>query len=341
VSDLIGYLVQKIVWVKNGEEVDRSFLKEMTYTETIDLSGPRLTLMFNDPDSILTDSEWLHLKIGDILEVTFEDTVYRDRLSVVLRFTIVTIPRAGDTLTINCFQEDVYRLKQPTDSPILFTHKSVRQILGQLIPDLGARIEPQIDSFPILEDYHLLPGQRPSLLVRQMAMEQGAMAFFSRNRFYFRSLETLRDAVEERIYYEWNNNNAENQIVHVEVLNVDEVIRDRVVRQYIGWNMEQGFVRGACNYPRAPVEFAGSPHKLTLTNLLTIALPVLDLTMIGDGRLEPGLALEFGWHVDDKIRPFNESLPTCGVVGAVSHYCAGNQYHCRAKIVIPLNESQG
>ena len=342
-SNQVANLIQKILWIGTGEEVDKSFMREATYVETIDLSGPRLSILFDDPDSILTDSDWFQIKIGDILKVTFEDPTYRSGMNMTLKFVILTMPKDGSILTFHCFQEDVYRLKMPAKEAQLFVQKSVRDILYSLIPGLPAgRIEDFIDDFPVVEDYHLLPGMRPSLMIRQMAREQGALVFFSRNKFYFKTLYELRDGalVNERIEYEYNNNMADNQITHMEVMNVDQIIGDRIVREYLGWHMEDGYTKGECDYPNAPVEFVGVAHKITLSNLLAFALPLLDLTMIGDGRLEPGVPLDFVWNVSDSVRLFDDSLPVEGVVGVISHYCTGDQYNCRAKIVIPLDESQ-
>jgi len=346
-SNQVANLIQKIVWIGTGEEIDTSFMREATFTETIDLSGPRLTIMFDDPDSILTDSLDIQggggyeIKIGDILEITFEDPVYRARMDTKLKFVILTMPKDGTRITFNCFQEDVYKLKMPANQARLFVNKTAREILYTLIPGLPEkRIEDKIDDFAVVEDYHLLPGMRPSLMIRQMAIEHGAMAFFSRNKFYFKTLLDLRDEVEERVYYEYNNPMGENQITHMDVMNIDRVIGDRIVRQYIGWDMEKGIVKGDCNYQGAPVEFVGVANQITLSNMLEFALPLLDLTMIGDGRLEGGFPLEFGWHLNDTARPYDETLPGDGVVGVASHYCTGDQYNCRAKIVIPLDESQ-
>lgn len=348
-SNQIGNLIQKIVWigVNNTEEIDRSFFREATFTETIDLSGPRLHILFHDPDSILTDSLDIpgggyEIKIGDILEITFQDPAFRDRIDVKLKFVILTMPKDGIQLSFNCFQEDVCKLKAPAPEARLFVNKTARQILYELVPGLqDGRIEDHIDDFPVVEDYHLLPGMRPSLMIRQMAKEQGALAFFSRNKFYFKTFDDLRDngaEDEERVYYEYNNIQAENQITHMDVMNVEQVIHDRVVRQYIGWDMEKGIVKGDCDYEDAPVEFTGVSHEVTMTNMLEFALPLLDLTMIGDGRLESGITLEFLWHLNDTARPFDENLPGEGLVGRVSHYCTGDKYHCRTQIVIPLED---
>lgn len=341
-STQIGNIIQKIWWIGTGEEIDRSFLKECIYTETVDLSGPRLSLLFDDPDSILTDSPWFKIKIGDVLEIIFEDPTYRKGLNVVIRFIILTMPKDGIRLTMHCFQEDVYKLKMPAPEARLFVQKPVREILRELIPGLKSGvIQDRIGNFPVVEDYHLLPGMRPSLLIRQMAKEHGAVAFFSRNVFCFQRLVDLRNLnEEERIYYEWNNIQAENQIVHMDVMNVAHVVGDRILRKYIGWHMVKGFVSGDCISTDAPVEFAGVGHEITLSNMVEFTLLLIDLAMIGDGRLEPGLALKFGWHLDDKARPFDESLPTTGVVGVVCHYHTGDQYNCRTKIVVPLDGSQ-
>ena len=340
-SDQVANLIQKIVWIGTGEEIDTSFMREATYTETIDLSGPRLSILFDDPDSILTDSEWFKIQIGDVLEVTFEDPIFRARMDTKLRFVILTMPKDGGRLTFHCFQEDVYKLKMPHDRARLFGKSTPREIIKELVPGIAAGlIEDQIDNFPAVERYHLLPGMRPSLLIRQLAKEQGALAFFSRNKFYFKTLMDLRDEVEERVYYEYNNPMGENQIVTMDVMNVDQVVADRIIRRYMGWHIEGGIRAGERVYWDAPLEFTGISHKITLSNMVKFALPLLDLTMIGDGRLEAGFPLEFGWHLDDTKRPFDESLPDAGVVGVASHYCTGDQYNCRVKIVIPLDESQ-
>lgn len=341
-SNQVANLIQKIVWMENGEEIDTSFMREATYTETIDLSGPRLTILFDDPDSILTDSDWFWIKIGDVLEITFEDPVYRARMDTKLKFVILTMPKDGGRITFNCFQEDVYKLKIPHDRARLFVSKTAREIIRELVPGIPeGRIEDKIDDFPVVERYHLLPGMRPSLVIRQLAREQGALAFFSRNKFYFKTLYELRDGadVNERVEYEYNNPMGKNQITHMDVMNVDQIIADRIIRRYMGWHINGGIRTGERVYWNAPLEFTGISHKITLSNMVEFALPVLDLTMIGDGRLEPGLSLDLTWHLDDTARPFDESLPDEGVVGVASHYCTGDQYNCRAKIVIPLDES--
>ncbi len=326
-ADKQDFLIQKITLVRNKYELDLSFLKEALYVETLDLSGPRFMLVMDDPWRLLRDDNAVAEK--DVLEVSLADVVTIDKLDKTIRFVIQTMPIEGKVITFNCIQETVYLLKQPAKEAMLFVDKPLSAILSKLAP--GSKLDSA--SFPTLNSYHLLPGMRPTKLLRQWAHENGAVLFWQRGKFVARKLKELLKATPKFTYHS-NDPKQERIIIAHKKLNSTSTIRDKAVRHYVGWDMVKGRVESSV-YPTAPIEIASVTAQGSLNALTDIPKPTLDLTMAGDGALMPGLALKLVWNAERVDAPIDESLPTRNVTGTVCHFYSAQKYYCRVIGVLP------
>ncbi len=323
------YLIQKVTLLKKGVEaaiLDLSFLKEVTFVETIDLSGPRLMMTWKDPDSIIRDD--MKVRERDVLEIRIADIWAQDAIDQTIQFTIWTMPNSGNMVSMNCMQRHVDLLKQPAKEAILFTKKPVETILKRLAPGLKYDVGP----FPALEDYQLLPGERPSRLLRQMAKEKGALCFYRRGTIVFKTLADLLK-VKVKHTYENDNSTAKNQIRQFTKPNAKSVISDRVDRNIVGWDMSKGIVKSG-KQTKKPPEFVSVSTMQSMNNLLAIPYPVIDFTAEGNGALIPGMPIALKWNMGKIDAPVDESLPTRVVIGTAAHWYSAQKYQTRVKGVL-------
>jgi len=320
-------IIQKVTTAQ-GEDLDLSFLRVSNYVETLDLSGPRLMLEFSDPEGILRMD--YSLKENDDLTVAIADPYHRDGMDLEMKFVIKKAPLVGSTLKVLCVQRDIESLKTPSAGPVFFTRKPAGQLLSRFLPGVAQ----EVGSFPVVEDYHLLPGERPSRLLRQAALEQGAVAFFQRGKMCFQKLSELY-AKESQLTYHYNDARKENQVGTYQKPNVDAIIKDKISRKYSGWSPTKGFVGSATATAGTPVEWRPHANVATLNNLGTIGMPAIDFVCHGNGYLMPGVSLSFVWNMERSDAPIDETLPEKVVVSAVAHYYSRQKYFCRVKGVIP------
>jgi len=326
------YLIQKVILIRDGKEAasfDLSFLKSATLIETMDLSGPRLMMTFDDPHSIIRDD--MGVRTRDALKIRIADAWARDGTDQTIMFTVWTMPNAGNIVTLNCMQADVDRLKQPAKQAILFTKKPVETILKKLAPGLKY----DVGAFPVADNAHLLPGERPTRLLRQMAAEKGAVCFYRRGTLVFRKLAQDLAVQKVEYSYEYDNPAAANQIVHYTRLNTKAVLQDRVNRHLIGWHMVDGVIKSG-KKTQDPPEYVSVSSLAALRNLVEMPYPAIDYTALGNGQLMPGIPLALKWNTAKLDAPIDESLPEQVIIGTVAHHYATQKYLCRVKGVLPL-----
>lgn len=316
-------LVQKITLFRNGEayaDFDLSFLQDLTYVETLDLSGPRLMFSINDPWRLFRDD--IGVKEKDVLQVTLSDQFGFDGLDKIIYFVILTMPIDGDILSFNCLEATVWKLKQPAKGAMLFNKQPIKSILSRLAPGLKY----DVGTFQVLNDYHLLPGMRPSKMIREMAREHGAVCFWQRGKIVFKKLKDLYAVTPAMTYYH-NDSRQQYKIAVYSRPNTQAVIKDRTERNYVGWDMVEGIQKNKA--VKAPAEFVSASNVASLDGLLEIPLPSIDFTTHGNGTLVPGLTIGLSWAVDRIDAPIDESLPKKVVVGTVSHFQSNQVYACR------------
>ncbi|MBF0120823.1 MAG: hypothetical protein HQK79_18495 [Desulfobacterales bacterium] len=130
-SNQENLLIPKIECNKN--ELDLSFLRESTFIEVLDLSGPKLILKFDDKESILRDR--MKVKELDELTVTIADPYARDGVNLIAKFVILTMPISEkEFVTLNCIQKEVNILKTTSIKAFLFSKKNILTIFKRLLP---------------------------------------------------------------------------------------------------------------------------------------------------------------------------------------------------------------
>ncbi|MCC8380052.1 hypothetical protein [Xenorhabdus sp. PB30.3] len=318
-------LVQSIIF--NGEELDLSFLKEATFIETTTLDGPKLIIEYDDKEKYLRDD--LAITERDVFTIVLSDPVNLDILSWEAEWVVMTMPvNQGDIITFNLLLKTLYDLKQPSPIARCFVREPVSKVLRQLVPNLPI----DVGTFPIRLDFHLLPAQRPSRLIRQMAKELGALVFIRRGTLVFRTLAELQ-TMKPTFTYHYNDTREKYQIAQYSLPNDSSLIRDLTHRRFVGWDDKKGMVYSG-KHTNTPIEHSGVTNKFVLDNLSKIPIPVLDAYMFGNGGLRAGDVVEVVWNRSDLERPIDESLPTLVVIGLVAHSYKGKKLYARIKGIL-------
>ncbi len=278
---------------KDGKDLDLSFCKEAIFVETLDLSGPRLILTFDDTLSILRNV--MQVKVGDILDCVLADPWHEDKLNLTAGFQVMSMPVDGELVTVNCLQKEIADMKIPAAKARLFSKEgsSISGIMKALAPGFTSY---EGDGFALLNPYHLLPGERPSLVLRQMAIEHGAVVYASRGKLCFKKLADIFGSATD-VTFEYKNPQAKFQVVTYNHLNKEQLIADRVVRRNSGFHITEGFI-SAEKYSDAAPEITSADTQAVMDNLSVIAVPILDIITWGAGHLCPGTAdsiqMEYG-----------------------------------------------
>jgi len=314
-------LVQRITHKRSGQDLDLSWLSSFTLVETMDLSGPRFEFTLRDPYRLFRDD--LRVVAGDEFEVFLSDRFGEDQLDRVFSLTTTTPVVKGDYVTFQGFESTVWALKQPAKKAQLFARKPIKTILAQLVPG-----KHQAGRFPEAT-YHLLPGMRPTKLLRQMATENGAACFYRRGVLHFEALADLF-AAEAAMTYFHNAPREPLSVAHYSLPGAASLIRDRIDRQYIGWDMVRGPVRGSKGRGE-PEEFLPCRTPFALDNHWTLPVPAIDFTASGNGGIAPGLTLALRFAVERVDSPLDESVPEKVLVESVAHHYQSQKYVCRVK----------
>jgi hypothetical protein len=304
----------------------------------MDMSGPRLILKFDDSLSILRNV--MKVKTGDDLTCVLSDAFGKNEINITAIFEIMSMPVNGEIVTLNCLLSKIASMKTPAIKPTIFplSGNSLSKIIGTLTANAFTT---SISVSTLLNSYHLLPGERPSMLLRQMAIEHGAAAYVSRDKLFFTLLSELnKTAPDATKTFHYKNPREPYQIVDYAHINRDELVSDRLTRKYTGFSLGNGFIPSTTVPAKkdvdAPSEMTAYYDIAIIDNLPFMAIPILDIVTIGAGHLTPGIAIKMQWNTDFSYNDssVDESLPTQAIVGAVSHYTNGaSNYYCRVKLI--------
>lgn len=315
-------LVQRLM--VGGSELDMGLFQRLTYVETLDLSGPRLLLKASDEDRILRDD--FGVVEGATLVAQMDDTEQDGGLVVDEVFTIKAVDSdANERLTIQCLAAPVDALKDPAESAQFLTLKSVAAVLAEV-----TGLATDVGSFPLVDAWHLLPGERPSKRLRQLAREMGAAIWYSRGEIHMHPVDDLwsRDTTKT-LHHDDRRKDRMAQIDDYALTYRKDMVEDRVKRGYSGWTMTEGVIGG------------GSMNEVTqhgrgdiLRNLNKTLVPAIDLLVKGQGEHEPGDKLELKFHRSRDGRPFDESIPPEILVQSIASQQEKEQYRTRIKGVI-------
>lgn len=320
-----------------ADDFDLSFLVTVTFIETIDISGPRLILVMDDPDKYIM--EVLGATPRDALEVTFSSNWYDDgdTIDLVMMFRILTMPHEVKSITFNCIEKEVEMAKRPSKKAQFFVKKPLEEILPAIV-GLGT----EIGKFPVILDYHILPGMRPAKLIRQMCHEMKAACFNRRGILVYEKWSKLLAQAPDYTYHHTPPpaESCDEEIHSYQMLRVKEIVRDRVERNYMSWDLTSvsdlpgGLISAEKPYvkPIKPQEWASQPSSGILGNLNTAPFPTIDLQVAGEGNLRCGKVMKIIWHTTQReTMPIDESLPKQILLSTVAHYYSGSNYLCRIK----------
>jgi hypothetical protein len=348
-ADYANYLIHSVT--HDGEEVDLSFLIEATVVESIDLSGPRIMMKFNDQFSLVRDR--LKIRPGSILEIVVPmgedisdpdhptlDEAYED-------YQVLTMPvTAKGEVILNCMHKDVWQWKQPIVDPRIFKRWNPVEIIKDWEPKHN-RWDYVYDegydsgnSFPVTEDYHFLPGERVSLTIGQMALEHAACFFLTRGeRFHCQAKRRIVEAepLFTYDYYDeaWPRDVEEFGPYHGQILFYarpynNTILQDMMVRRYIGFHMTDGLLTATKNIT-CPRKFMSQKYQITLDNLNINLIPAVEFTAPGNAYLVAGAMMKLNWYQSDRNHPIDESLPDKALVGTVVHHYSAQKYFMRVK----------
>ncbi|MGP9633801.1 hypothetical protein ACT3R7_12110 [Halomonas sp. AOP43-A1-21] len=315
-------LVQRLV-VK-GNELDMSLFKRLTYVETLDLSGPRLLLEATDVDRLLRDD--FGVVEGELMAAAIDDTPLEGSLSINEVFVIKAVDSdANDNLRIECLAAPVDALKAPSQEATFLNMKSVPDLLSEVT---GLALD--VGSFPLVDAWHLLPGERPSKRLRQLARELGAALWYSRGLLHMHPLDDLwKEPILKTLHHDDPRKPRLDMIDDYALTYRTAMIDDRVKRGYSGWTMTEGVIGGGAM-------FEATPHQRgdVLRNLTKTPVPAIDLLLYGQAILKPRDRLELKFHRSREGRPFDESIPAEIMIHTVASQQNKEQYRTRVKGVI-------
>lgn len=344
-----NFLIQKVL--HEGQEVDMSFLIESTVVETIDLSGPRIVMKFNDQFSLIRDV--LKIRPGSILEIVVPmgdvisdpnnptlDEAYED-------YRVLSMPvTAKGEVILNCMHKDMWEWKQPIVNPRIYRRWNPVDIIKDWEPshnrwdyvyDEGYNSS---NSFPVTEDYHFLPGERPSLTIGgQMAMEHAACFFLTRGeRFHCKAKRRIVKPEPIFTYDHYDETwpkDVEFGPLHGQILFYarpynNSILEDLMVRRYMGFSMIDGPMYATKNVGY-PLQFRPQKYQISIDNLNVNLIPVVEFTASGNAYLVAGAMLKLNWYQSDMDHPIDESLPPKALAATVIHYYSAQKYNIRVK----------
>ena len=323
--------VQSLVYVDDSgeEELDLSFMLSCSYIESVDLSAPKLIVKINDREEIFREE--YGLAAGGTIRATLADPYLHDETGFDEDFIILTMPvDERDIITLNCLSSVVHGLKQPAVSAQFFVDKSAQDILALLVPG----VELDVASLPVAEPYHLTPGMRPSRLIRQMAREQGCLAFYRRGTLMFQPIESFLDAPAS-FEYHYNDSRAEYRLMAYRQTGGQTMTRDRLGRHYTGWHITDAELDASGTAGEHPAESTGLTSLLTLDNMAKAPVHVLEAFTGGNARLQAGDLLDLIYHRGNVESPLLENMPEKIIIGTVTHHYSAQKYVCRVKGVLP------
>lgn len=333
--------IKKLTHVTSGEEINVGFVKNCTYVESMDLTGPKLILTLNDFQHEI--SQKVALKELDELKISFSDDWREEGENIADSYIILAIKRMqGDLVKISALNKPLYKLKQIADKTKVFSMKGISDIFTFFSYGLTVDITSR---FAIVENYHLIAGERPTTLLKQIAQEQGAEAWITRGKLHMQKFSDLYSQ-QGKYKFESNRMDCGYPIIDYSVPTGQLQLQEEKVRSFTGWNAEKGRVKTSSNNPilqgtkNVPVSMDGNPNPYTLGTATTAIKPVIAFTTLGNLTVEAGMPFSMAWHEADPEKPLNENMPDKAVVNRVGHWFEGNKFYTKIEGAIPFESQQ-
>lgn len=326
----------RVVHEPSGEEIDAGYLKEGTYVESIELDGPKLMLVYADPEERIKNQ--LQVKEYDEFSVSFGDPWREGGVSEKEKFIVLTCkPDQDGMVRINLMAKPVFEMKKMADRTRIFAQRGIIEILKAF----ASGMKFSLGKFPVVENYHCIAGERPSALLRQIASEQGAHVWYARGSMQMKRFAEMI-AQPPSVTFHWGTINHENAIVRYTKPSFQMKAQEAAIRTFTGWNEVTGRVKTALDMPvlskagSKPTAITGSPSPFVLGNGPVAKKTAIDFVTLGNMSVTAGQALKLVWHTPDPANPINEGLPDRVVVESVAHWYSSSKYYCRIKGAVAL-----
>ncbi len=323
----LKHFIQKIILP--GGEADLNHLQEAALIEKADLSGPSLVLRFNDLDAIIKDE--IGIRQFDEITLVYADILYRNAVNRQDKFIVLNHPESHQRiLTLNCLEKTIFKATLPSKKARFFTGKTDLDVIKALLP--AGKYDAK--EGPVIEDHHILPGERPTNLLRRICRERGQLLFLRRGEVIYQPIEELYNRVE--FDYHYRDTRKPEQIVDYRWLDNQEKVRDRLDRHFVGWSDTEGYIKADVKTEFGK-EWTGFQSRYTLNKQHLLHEVVLDMLWDGHGGIRPGVAAKTTFR-KLSAKPYKK-LPTQVAFGNVTHWYRTNKYQCRAQGIIPQRKT--
>lgn len=333
--------IKSIQHVRTGEEINVGFVKTCTYVESMDLTGPKLIMVLKDFQHAITQK--LALKELDEIKVSFADDWREEGENIAESYVILAAKRMdSDLIKVSALNKPLYKLKQIADKTKVFSMKGISDIFTFFSYGLTVDISSR---FAIVENYHLIAGERPTTLIKQIADEQGAEAWITRGKLHMKKFQEIYNQ-QGKFKFESNRMDCGYPIIDYTVPTGQLQLQEEKVRSFTGWNAEKGRVKTSSSNPmlkgtkNVPVSMNGNPNPYTLGTATTAAKPVIAFTTLGNLSVEAGIPISMAWHEADPANPLNENMPDKAVVRRVGHWFEGNKFYTKVEGAVPFESQQ-
>ena len=309
---------RKIVHVPSGTELPYAIMRRGTYIEKLDLSGPQLHLVYRDVRNTLSS---LGMKEYDEFSVSMSDDWEGDGTETDGRFTALKVESSANEIRVWLMYTPVYELKRMATQTRVFHNVPAASILGAVARGLT----PGLCTCGVVNDYHVIAGERPSTTLRQLAEEQGALVWAARGRISMMRMAELCAAAARRTY---QHGYERDGVIYWHGRTSDQLgSQDANFRSFTGWDEVKGRIRTSPSIPF----FSGlsgrrmAPSQTSAQTGYTLnAAPVatqrcVSIVVDGDLSVEAGQAFRMKWFTGDAEDPIDTSLPDRAVAETVAH----------------------
>lgn len=325
-AQLQQYFLQSVTL--NGQIIPRDWINAALYIEKTGLGGPLVRLEVRDATgSIVDDYKASH---GSTLVVETGDP-NGDKKTLKETFFVTSAAAQGDVVQLVAVHSDLKRIKTPTSTARLYANRQPADILK----DFAAGLTVDADTFKKAGTYHLNMGEKPSLVLNQIADDHGALIWMARGKFCVKEMSRLIKT-KPALVYEANNPSAEYTISRLENINQDFAATGQSQYRFVGYSATDGYIEAGD--AALPVRYVSDADLATLKNMQQILVPKLDLEVAGNTDITAGMVIGIQIHRYDQQNQVDESLPKNFIVDRVAHYEDRVSYITRMVLGVPYIE---
>lgn len=294
----------------NGQVIPREWVNSTLYIEKTRLTGPLIRIEVRDATGSITDD--FHARYGSSLVAEFGDPT-GTRGTIKETFFVTSAPAKGDVIQITGVFAALKQIKTPTAAALLFANRQP----GDILREFAGGMTVEADPFKKASTYHLNMGEKPSLVLSQMASDNGALVWMARGKFCVKEMSRLIKTKAAYVY-EANNPAANYTISRLQNLNNDFATTESRQYRFVGYSMTDGYLEAGD--AALPVKYVSDADMSTLKNMQQILIPKLDIEATGNPDITAGMVIGVLIHRYDNQNRVDESLPKNFIVERVAHF---------------------